>query len=244
MQGHCFVAGHPQAAINSRATSFADVCAACIHDYVAGMLPSACAGDVGAKFSWSTKQLSPHFSLAPTAGFLAPGQSAAITVTLAPRAAASELRADGVACSVAGLKEPLLLTLTGAAAGEASIAGTVQFACAARGLAEQAISIANPTPQEWQLRPVVQNAAWSGAEFFVVPANSKADYRVQYRPLSMADEARPHEGSVFFPLPDGSGQTYKLRGTAGAPAPAGTRTGCVDAVALVITACFQHSWSV
>lgn len=184
------------------------------------------AGDVGAKFTWATKALAPHFTLAPATGFLAPGHSAAISVTLAPRAAAPELRIDGLACSIAGLKEPLRLTLSGAAAAEASVAGTVNFACAARGRAVQCISIANPSPAEWQLRPVVQNAAWSGAEFFAVPANSKADYEVQYRPLAMADESAPHEGSVFFPLPDGSGLMYKLVGTAGPPAAARTITRC------------------
>eukprot|EP00967_Tisochrysis_lutea_P005767 scaffold6837_cov19-Tisochrysis_lutea.AAC.2 len=33
----------------------------------------------------------------------------------------------------------------------------------------------------------------------------------------MTNPDHPHEGSVFFPIPDGSGQLYKLLGRATAP---------------------------
>lgn len=46
-----------------------------------------------------------------------------------------------------------------------------------------------------------------------VPAGGCAEYTLMYRPLTMTPtEGQPHEGSVFFPKPDGSGLLYKLYG--------------------------------
>jgi hypothetical protein len=46
-----------------------------------------------------------------------------------------------------------------------------------------------------------------------VPAGGSAEYTLVYRPLTMTPgEGQPHEGSVFFPIPDGSGLLYKLYG--------------------------------
>lgn len=54
-----------------------------------------------------------------------------------------------------------------------------------------------------------------------MPPNSKAQYVVTFRPLSMSTPEQPHEGSVFFPIPDGSGLLYRLVGRAEAPVPEG-----------------------
>lgn len=46
-----------------------------------------------------------------------------------------------------------------------------------------------------------------------VPAGGSAEYTLVYKPLTMTPaEGQPHEGSVFFPIPDGSGLLYKLYG--------------------------------
>ncbi len=45
-----------------------------------------------------------------------------------------------------------------------------------------------------------------------VPAGGRADYPLTYRPLTMSAPEAPHEGSVFFPIPDGSGLLYRLVG--------------------------------
>lgn len=48
-----------------------------------------------------------------------------------------------------------------------------------------------------------------------VPAGGRAEYTLTYRPLTMSSSGAPHEGSVFFPIPDGSGLLYKLTGMVG-----------------------------
>jgi hypothetical protein len=45
-----------------------------------------------------------------------------------------------------------------------------------------------------------------------VPAGSSASYPLSYAPLTMTTANALHEGSAFFPLPDGSGLLYKLSG--------------------------------
>jgi hydrocephalus-inducing protein len=50
-----------------------------------------------------------------------------------------------------------------------------------------------------------------------VPAGGSAEYTLCYKPLTMTpSDAQPHEGSVFFPLPDGSGLLFVLHGQVGA----------------------------
>ena len=62
-----------------------------------------------------------------------------------------------------------------------------------------------------------------------IPAGGSADYEIVYAPLTMTKEKQEgegadektiilyHEASLFFPLPDGSAQLYKLFGKATAP---------------------------
>lgn len=47
-------------------------------------------------------------------------------------------------------------------------------------------------------------------------------YSITFKPLAMSSAEQPHEGSAFFPIPDGSGLLYKLSGRAETPVPEGT----------------------
>ena len=117
--------------------------------------------------------------------------------------------------------EDSFLTLTGACSQAQAQATTLIFKAAVRGSASQAITLANPSVTPWQLKPVIQNDCWSGPEVLAVPAGSEAAYVLTYRPLSMSTQEKQHEGSVFFPIPDGLGLLYKLAGIAHSPMPAG-----------------------
>ena len=79
------------------------------------------AGDIGAKFAWDTKAFGKHFSIQPSEGFLSPGQDAKLVVTMDPQEASIDMRIDNVACRIEGVKEPLLLTLTGAAINDGQV---------------------------------------------------------------------------------------------------------------------------
>jgi len=62
----------------------------------------------------------------------------------------------------------------------------------------------------------------------VVPAKQTAQYEVTYSPKSMTTKQKkseeeeemvdvPHEGSLFFPLPNGTALLYKLKGVSTEP---------------------------
>ena len=126
-----------------------------------------------------------------------------------------------VRCKVEG-GEDSFLTLTGACSQTQAQATTLDFKAAVRGSSSQTLTLANPSVTPWQLKPVIQNDCWSGPEVLMVPAGAEAAYAITYRPLSMSTQEKQHEGSVFFPIPDGTGLLYKLSGVAQSPMPAGT----------------------
>ena len=50
-----------------------------------------------------------------------------------------------------------------------------------------------------------------------MPAGGCAEYPLTFRPLTMSQPGAPHAGSVFFPIPDGSGLLYRLEGSVSEP---------------------------
>jgi hydrocephalus-inducing protein len=171
-------------------------------------------------------------------GFLAPGQDVKLEVSFHPTAVNPDIRLQQLRCKLSGSaaapaaaadasaaapaaaapmslqKLPdLLLTLTGACAGSEATGEPVVFKCMVRTSTSKSIRLDNPTSANWQLRPVISNDFWSGPEFLQVPAGGSAEYALLYKPLTMTSgEGQPHQGSVFFPLPDGSGLLYILHG--------------------------------
>lgn len=126
-----------------------------------------------------------------------------------------------VRCKVEG-GEDSFLTLTGACSQTQAQDTVMAFKAAVRGSVSQDITLANHSITSWQLKPVIQNDYWSGPEVLAVPPGGEASYALTYRPLSMSTPEKQHEGSVFFPIPDGTGLLYKLTGVAHSPTPAGT----------------------
>lgn len=177
---------------------------------------------------------------AHTEGFLAPGQDVKLEVSFHPAAVNPDIRVEQVHCKLSGSasvppaaagdassptaaaaaagaslqKLPdLLLTLTGACAASQPTGDPVLFKCMVRTSTSKSLRLDNPTSSSWQLRPVISNDFWSGPEFLQVPAGGSADYALCYKPLTMTTaEGQPHQGSAFFPLPDGRGVLYVLHG--------------------------------
>ena len=137
-----------------------------------------------------------------------------------------------VRCQVEG-SEPKFLTLTGACAAPRSEGAPIEFRTSVRGSATQELTLTNPSVTPWQLAPVIHNDTWSGPELLAVPAGGSAKYSITYRPLAMATADKPHEGSVFFPIPDGTALQFSLRGVADDPQPTDTihrqvkASGCI-----------------
>ena len=63
---------------------------------------------------------------------------------------------------------------------------------------------------------------YSGLESFTVECQSTSSFEIVYFPMTMTQTNGPkHTGSIFFPLPDGTGILYNLSGTANPPKPIG-----------------------
>ena len=203
-------------------------------------------GDVPTQFRFDTARLGRHFSIAPASGFLSPQSDCALQVTFAPRSVGKDIRAEGIRCDLDGAPAPLLLVLQGDCVPRPAPSGAVlSFACRARETATQNIALPqNPTDKPWIITPVMSNDFWSGAATIEVPPKGSAQYAVTYAPLLMTVEGGPadappavpggalalggdpallqvglsrHSGSVFFPLPDGTGVLYALQGKADKP---------------------------
>lgn len=152
-------------------------------------------------------------------GFLAPGQHVKVQVTLHPQSVCADIRVDNVPCHIEGRHEPLHLSLSGSASESARVESTLNFQCRVRESASQQIVLKNPSSQHWTLKPKIDSSVWSGKELVMVPAYETVEYSLTYRPLSKTKEGDAHKGTVFFPIPDGTGLLYKLQGTSTDPAP-------------------------
>jgi hypothetical protein len=205
-------------------------------------------GDVPTQFRFDAARLGRNFSIVPTHGFLSPQSDCALQVTFAPRSVGRDIRADGIRCDLDGAPDPLFLALQGDCVPRPSPTGAaLSFACRARESATQSITLPqNPTDKPWTITPVMSNDFWAGAATVEVPPKGTAQYAVTYTPLLMTVEGGPadppplvpgsalalgdpalqqvglsrHAGSVFFPLPDGTGLLYALLGKADKPQPA------------------------
>lgn len=83
------------------------------------------------------------------------------------------------------------------------------------------LTISNRSNQAWHLKPIIEGEQWTGPVSFSVEPQQTKQYELTYYPLTMTSEGKKHQGSIFFPLPDGTGLMYNLVGTAEAPRPSG-----------------------
>jgi hydrocephalus-inducing protein len=198
-------------------------------------------GDLGTRFTFDAAALGREFSIHPDEGFLAPGKDVKLDVTFHPPAVDPDIRKDRVVCSVEGGAD-LHLTLTGTCVETHAQPEALVFECSVRGSAERTITLSNPTVSPWQLRPMLQNDFWTGSEFVSVPANGSAAYKLTFRPLTMSTPEQPHEGSVFFPIPDGTGLLYRLEGRSERPVPEAKTKTSVPAKTSHTLRLAVHNW--
>lgn len=198
-------------------------------------------GDVGTKFTWDLRALGPHFSIFPADGFLAPGQDVKLDVTFHPAEVNPDVRVEKVRLQVEGGAD-CALTLTGACIASSAQPEVVSFSCNVRSSATQSITITNASSSAWSLRPVIQNDFFTGPESLNVPASGKAAYPITFKPLSMSSPDQPHEGSIFFPIPDGTGLLYRLVGRAEAPVSEATLERHIQAKSQHTEVLKCHNW--
>ncbi|XP_010138614.1 PREDICTED: hydrocephalus-inducing protein-like, partial [Buceros rhinoceros silvestris] len=179
-------------------------------------------GDVGVKFKWDIESFKPDFSISPTKGYISPGMDVPFIVTFRPSKLSRAIQYEGLRCFIQD-GQPLQLTLTGCCMETPVTKETLTFACDVREEQSQTILLSNPSSKAWTVRPIIKGKHWKGPEFFHLEANEqKKPYKIIYKPLTMSSKDKKHQGSIFFPLPDGTGLYYLLQGTAEAPRCSGT----------------------
>ncbi|EDV21657.1 uncharacterized protein TRIADDRAFT_30117, partial [Trichoplax adhaerens] len=177
-------------------------------------------GDIGAGFCWNSQQFQPDFSITPVEGYVSPGMEVVFEVTFHPKELNRDIRYEKLMCSIEG-GEPLQLSLTGMCVHQTPHKEVVQFSTHVRSKEVKSLMITNKTSQSWYLRPAIDGEYFNGPDRIVVEPGQTKAYELTYRPLTMTLEGRKHVGSVFFPLPDGSGLVFNVTGTAEAPRPIG-----------------------
>ncbi|KAM4614098.1 hydrocephalus-inducing protein homolog [Discoglossus pictus] len=177
-------------------------------------------GDLGARFQWDIKKFHPDFSISPTSGYIIAGAEVIFNVTFHPCEVKSDIHYENLICSVEGSK-PLKLTLNGSCVGLPSTKEVIHFQCLVRSKHTQTILLSNKTHQSWKLNPIIDGEYWTGPDKVTVEAQQQKPYEITFHPLVMTQEGKKLEGSVFFPLPDGTGLLYLLQGVAEPPKSSG-----------------------
>ncbi|NXK55437.1 HYDIN protein, partial [Chauna torquata] len=179
-------------------------------------------GDIGVKFKWDTKSFKPDFSISPAKGYISPGMDVPFVVSFHPSKPSLTIQYEGLQCFIQG-SEPLRLMLAGCCMEAPVTKETLTFACDVREKHSQTVLLSNPSNEAWTVQPVIEGEHWKGPEFFHLEAKQQnKPYKITYKPLTMSSEKKKHQGSIFFPLPDGTGLHYLLQGTAEGPKCSGT----------------------
>ena len=195
-------------------------------------------GDVRAKFKWDTKAYSKNFTIHPDDGYIPPNEDLYLEITFHPKKVDDDISAKNIRCEYSG-GGTMSLTLMGkCVAQDDDSTKEIQFETEVRKATTQSVTINNPTEKEWIIKPTISTNLDSlkdyfrGADTLIVPPKGSSSYDVTYLPLTMTkekeiakeddEEAKEtviiyHEASLFFPLPDGNAELYKLFGKSNKP---------------------------
>ncbi|XP_048461536.1 hydrocephalus-inducing protein homolog [Rhincodon typus] len=174
-------------------------------------------GDIGASFRWDVEKFKPHFSISPMEGYISPGMQVSLEVKFHPIKVHADIRLENVQCFIEGTKS-VYLYLTGSCVAPTAMKEILNFSCQVRTAQVHGIVLTNRTNQVWNLQPKIEGEYWSGPKVITVqPHLPNQTYDITYKPLTMTMDGKKHQGSVFFPLPDGTGLLYMLQGIAEPP---------------------------
>lgn len=179
-------------------------------------------GDIGAKFSWETQMLHPNFSILPTDGYISPGMEIPLEITFHPLEQNPDIRADNIICKIEGSSN-IHLTLSGVCIPQPTQADILKFTTPVRTPEMKSITLFNKTNSFWHINPIIENEFWTGPEIIDIEPGQSRSFELTFNPIESLGngEGGRHEGSIFFPLPDGTGILYRLNGYTDRPLPAG-----------------------
>lgn len=179
-------------------------------------------GDVGVRFRWDQSQFGPDFSISPYEGYLSPGMDVQLEIVFSPLVVNNDICYENLVCEIEGGRK-LYLTLSGSCIVPPLQSEAVKFSVPVRQCDSKSVPIVNKSNNVWQIRPIIENEYFSiNLETLILEPYQTKQLDVFYKPLEMSGENNKHEGSIFLPLPDGSGLLYKLIGQSDKPVPEAT----------------------
>ncbi|XP_018652309.1 hypothetical protein Smp_175450 [Schistosoma mansoni] len=173
-------------------------------------------GDYNAKFEWDKSTLTLDLTIEPMNGSIGPGLEVPFILTLKPNKLTRELRIDNVSCQIQGVG-PKLITVSAACVPPTVIKEIQQFSTIVRQQDIKNLQIVNRSNANWQIKPVIDGEQWDGPKIIDIPPQQIGIYELTYKPLTMTLDGAKHKGTIFFPLPDGTGLLYNLCGISDAP---------------------------
>lgn len=96
-----------------------------------------------------------------------------------------------MACKVEGVS-PLLLTLTGACTEMPPSKDVTSIVATVRTKETKSLSVTNKSTEDWDLKPVIEGAYFSGPDMLEVAAGSTVTYDITYYPLTMTSDTNKH----------------------------------------------------
>ena len=189
-------------------------------------------GDVNAKFLWDTMFCQQFFTISPKKGIIPAHEDFLFEITFHPNVIDNDIRFTKVKCSIED-SDPLFINLLGKCIPQTkeSIQDT-KFETVVRTLIKQKVIVKNPTSAPWKIKSSISSnldsckGYFEGKDIIEVPANGQAEYEITYKPLTMTKNKdcpqileENHEGSLFFPTPDGLALLYNLYGKSLPPNP-------------------------
>jgi len=192
-------------------------------------------GDVKAKFNWDTTFCGRYYTITPSSGVVPAHEDLKFQVTFHPDVIDNDISFANVKCNIEG-SLPLYINLFGKCIPQIKESiQEVKFQSKVRTVDKKKIVVKNPTDTPWKIKAIISanlesaKGYFYGNETLEVPKNGQAEYEISYLPLSMTknDKApqikeEKHEGSLFFPTPDGSALLFNLVGEALPPSEAGS----------------------
>lgn len=178
-------------------------------------------GEVGTYFSWDKPKLHPHFTIEPVSGYAAAKNDVVLVITFSPKSLDPDIRVLDILCDVPGNRHPITLSLIGSCIPLPPAKDTVTFECAVRQTDTKLLLITNNTTSPWDLRPQFNGEHWAVATSVTVRPNSTESFEAVFKPLLMAKDGAPHQGTVSVILPTGQAVVYNLIGKTLPPKPNG-----------------------
>ena len=87
---------------------------------------------------------------------------------------------------------PLVLTLTGACTELPPSKDIYTIVATVRTKESKSLSVMNKSAVDWDLKPVIEGAYFSGPEVLEVPVGATVNYEVTYYPLTMTSDTNKH----------------------------------------------------